>query len=334
MAKDARFAAGIALRRPFSVLLQLTNRCNMQCSFCDFWPHPAPKDEELTFEEYERLAGELSALGCFLISIEGGEPFVRRDLVDIVRVLSRDHITALFTNGWYVTADNARALFDAGLVHASVSIDYPDVARHDGKRGLPGTTERAWRAVELLRDAAPRGGKQVHVMTVLMGSNHRDLEPLLRRSAELGVGHQMTLLSVTGFRRGKAGDDALPPAGVSGELVRLYDRYPHFRFFRSYFERVDAFLAGGPMPTCRAGAQGFNIDHVGNVSPCIERIDRTVGNVREASLTELHRRLQDLRDEVARCQQCWTACRGFQQALSDGSNLRDLRDLGARTRSY
>ena len=40
--RDLRFAAGILRRRPFSALVQVTNRCNMTCGFCDFWPHVAP----------------------------------------------------------------------------------------------------------------------------------------------------------------------------------------------------------------------------------------------------------------------------------------------------
>lgn len=39
VARDARFTAGILQKRPFQVLLQITNRCNMRCSFCDFWPN-------------------------------------------------------------------------------------------------------------------------------------------------------------------------------------------------------------------------------------------------------------------------------------------------------
>src|SRR5690348_2020757 len=41
--KDASFALGLLRRRPFQVLVQVTNRCNMKCSFCDFWPNVAPK---------------------------------------------------------------------------------------------------------------------------------------------------------------------------------------------------------------------------------------------------------------------------------------------------
>lgn len=333
LGKDARFAAGLLRRKPFNCLIQVTNRCNLTCSFCDFWPNPAPKHEELSAAEMSRIADELAELGCFVVSLEGGEPFVRHDLVEIVRAFSRRHIAALFTSGWFVTRQNARALWDAGLTHVSVSIDYPDAARHDDKRGQAGVFERAWRALDVLRETAPRGGKQVNVMTVLMDSNWRDVEALLSMTRERGVGHQITLLSTQGTRRGKS-EDALPPLGVSAHLLALWEKYPHLRFFRDYFERVDSFLEGAPMPTCTAGVQSLNIDHVGNVSSCIERIGKPVGNVREASLAQLHRRLIAERPEIERCQQCWTACRGLQQALAGGGAVREWIDLGQRTSTY
>jgi MoaA/NifB/PqqE/SkfB family radical SAM enzyme len=334
LANDARFTAGLLRKKPFSCLVQVTNRCNMECSFCDFWPNPAPKKDELTAAEMRRIAKELSELGTFVVSIEGGEPFVRKDLVEIVRAFGERHIPALYTNGWFVTPENAKALFDAGLTQVHVSIDYPDAARHDAKRRLAGTSDRAWRAVDILRDAAPRGGKQVGVMSVLMQDTMDGMERLFEMSASHGVGHQVTLLSTSGFRR-KSTVDALPlrSASVSATMTALWEKYPHVRFFKDYFARMDAFLEGGAMPTCRAGAQSFNIDHVGNVSPCIEKIDESVGNVREHSLATLHARLADKSAEIARCQSCWTACRGFQQSMADGGTARGWLDLGSRMRT-
>ncbi len=336
--KDAAFGLGILRARPFQVLVQVSNRCNMKCSFCDFWPNVAPRDQELTAAEYARIAQELGELGTFLVSLEGGEPLLRPDILDIVRAFGKQHVPVLFTNGWHINPERARALFEAGLVHASVSIDYPDAGRHDRKRGLPGTWERAWRAVATLRDAAPHGGKQVHVMTVLMKDNAADLEALLQQSAKHGVGHQVTLLSTAGFRRGRttSGDNELPPPGTGEAALALWQRYPHLRYFRDYFARMDAFLSSGPMPVCQAGVQSFNIDHVGNVSPCIEKIDRVAGNVRQEPLRELHRRLveQAKEPEIARCQDCWTACRGFISALGQGGSVQGFRDMSARMRTW
>lgn len=332
--RDAAFAATMLRRRPFQCLIQVTNRCNMTCSFCDFWPNGAPPKEELTLADYERLEAGLSELGTFMISIEGGEPFLRPDLVEIVRIFGRRHIPVLFTNGWYVTERSARELFDAGLAQAGVSIDYATAARHDGKRGLDGAFEKAWRAVDLFHEAAPgRSGRRVHVMTVAMKDNRDELDALMGLSAARGVGHCVTLLSKNGYRRGRGAPDEWPEADISGELLALWERHPHFRVFRSYLERIGPFLSGGAMPACRAGEQSFNIDHLGNVAPCIEKIDRVMGNVRRDSIAEILAAGDKQRAELAGCQDCWTLCRGFGQAMSAGGELSGWRDLATRMRS-
>ncbi|MCA9494871.1 MAG: radical SAM protein [Myxococcales bacterium] len=330
--RDLGFARSVATGRPFNVLLQVTNRCNMTCSFCDFWPNGARPEDELTVEDFARLSDGLAERGRVLFSIEGGEPTGRPDLPDIVRVLARHHLTALFTNGWRMTPDLARSLWDAGLTHASVSIDYATAARHDEARGVQGASERAWRALELLRDSSPAGDRRVHVMTVVMHDNVEELPALLERTAALGVGHQLTLLSVDGDRRGGEGTKRPPPEGTGALLLDLWRRHGHLRFLREYFERMDDFLGGRAMPRCNAGSAGFNVDHLGELSPCIERIGEPVGNLRRDPLPVLLERLAARRDELASCQRCWTACRGFQQALSSPT-LRTWQDLALRTRA-
>ncbi|HEV3027143.1 MAG TPA: radical SAM protein, partial [Planctomycetota bacterium] len=221
--RELGFARSIWTGRPFSCLLQVTNRCNMKCSFCDFWPNGVSPQEELTLDEMRSISRQLSGLGRFLVSIEGGEPFVRPDLVEIVRAFSGDHLPALFTNGWHVTDENAEALFGAGLAQAGVSIDYAVPERHDAKRVLPGAFDRARKAIEAFKRAAPHGGRQVHVITVLMKDNVDQIEPLLELSASHGVGHVITLLARDGYRRGKGGDD-WPKEAVSEKLLALWKR--------------------------------------------------------------------------------------------------------------
>jgi len=324
--RDLRFAVGVVQRKPFQVLLQVTNRCNMKCNFCDFWPNGAAPREELTADDFRKLAAQLAELGTFLVSIEGGEPFVRPDLLDIVRAFAARHIPLLYTNGWYVDERNARALWDAGLAQVGVSIDYATAEKHDRRRALNGAFERAWRAIALLRDSAPHGQKQVHVMTVLMDDNLDDLEPLLERSAREGVGHCATLLSTRGFRR--APGASMPHDGE--RIAALWAKHSHFRMFGDYIRGIAPFLAGEAMPQCHAGEQSFNVDHLGNVSACIEKIDHSFGNVRDESIASIHAKM---RGAAGDCQDCWTACRGFAQALGDGGSWSSWKDLATRMRS-
>ena len=169
-------------------------------------------------------------------------------------------------------------------------------------------------------------------MTVLTEENVSDVEELLRMSAARGVGHVLTLLSDYGPRRGR-GRDAAPAAPVSQMLLGLWKKYPHWRFWSEYVERVDDFLEGRPMPACGAGLQSFNVDHIGNVSVCIEKLDRPVGNIRGEPLSRLHEKLVAARDQVEHCQECWTACRGFAQLAGKGGTLRGWLEMAARMRS-
>ena len=187
------------------------------------------------------------------------------------------------------------------------------------------------RALDLLREAAPHGGKQVHVMSVVMEENQNDFDALLRLSAAHGVRHQVTLLSRNGYRRSNTVDE-WPLQGIGATLRRLRKEHAHFAVFGDYLKHIDPFLQKGTMPECHAGRQSFNIDHVGNVSPCIEKIDRIQGNVRQEPLEKIFERMYDL-PEVRGCQNCWTLCRGFNQALGNVGTSDRWITLGTRMRS-
>ncbi|MFN8692410.1 MAG: radical SAM protein, partial [Cyclobacteriaceae bacterium] len=78
--------------RPISYArLAVTDRCNLRCFYC--MPEEGirylPKKDLLTFEEIERLVAILAGLGIHKIRITGGEPFVRSDLMDLIRKISR-----------------------------------------------------------------------------------------------------------------------------------------------------------------------------------------------------------------------------------------------------
>ncbi len=107
--------------------ISVTDRCNIRCFYC----MPAEnvvfmkRQELLTFEEIERFVKVAVKLGVNKIRLTGGEPLVRRDLPTLVQKLAaiggiKD--IGLTTNG-ILLADQARALYDAGLRRMNVSLD-------------------------------------------------------------------------------------------------------------------------------------------------------------------------------------------------------------------
>lgn len=114
--------------RPINYLrLAVTDRCNLRCFYCmpEEGIHYLPKKELLSFEEIERLATILAKLGVSKIRLTGGEPFVRSDLMALIRRLAvipgvRDlHLT---TNG-VLTAPHVEELHRLGIASVNLSLD-------------------------------------------------------------------------------------------------------------------------------------------------------------------------------------------------------------------
>jgi cyclic pyranopterin phosphate synthase len=121
--------------------ISVTDRCNLRCTYC--MPEEVvfmDRSELLSFEEITRFVRVAAPLGIDKIRLTGGEPLMRRDLPRLVRMLVavegiRD--VGMTTNG-ILLADQAQALYDAGLRRLNVSLDALDpgrfrqLARRDG----------------------------------------------------------------------------------------------------------------------------------------------------------------------------------------------------------
>lgn len=315
--RRARLLRAYLSGRPIWCAWQVTYRCNFRCSFCNYWRTPSDPAAELTPEEFARGGEKLARWGSLLISLGGGEPLVRDDLVEVVRVLARYHFVFLTTNGWLVTAELARDLFRAGLWGVSVSLDYVDPARHDAQRGRRGAHRRAVEALRLFSEARTAPYQRVNLLAVLTGDNLNDMEGLARLALEVGANFMVQPYSPlkTGRR------NFLPAGGAGRYLQRLHRRYPNFLSHPRFLARFDEAVAGG-VPGCRAGRSFFNIDERGLVSLCVERRSEPLGHLLEDDLTVIGRRLRRAAREN-RCRACWYNCRGEVESLYE---LRGLLD--------
>jgi cyclic pyranopterin phosphate synthase len=130
--------------RPITDLrIAITDQCNYKCVYCRTGNEGALYGD-LPFAEYLRMASIMAKLGIKKIRLTGGEPLLRRGIVDFVRDLSqlrstdgeRLHI-ALTTNG-HLLADLAQPLKDAGLNRVTVSMDAVDPDRFTRITRVPG----------------------------------------------------------------------------------------------------------------------------------------------------------------------------------------------------
>jgi GTP 3',8-cyclase len=171
--------------------VSLTDRCNLRCSYCmpaeglDWLPH----DEVLTDDEVSRLIEiGVRRLGIHEVRFTGGEPLIRRGLVDIVRRTRAlgDELELSITTNALGLERNARALADAGLDRVNISLDTLDAERFH-------TITRRDRLDDVLRGAKAAhdaGLTPVKINAVLLrGVNDDDACELLHWA----VGHDYAL---------------------------------------------------------------------------------------------------------------------------------------------
>jgi cyclic pyranopterin phosphate synthase len=165
-------------RRIRYLRVSLTDRCNFKCTYC------SPAEEEsadglLTLPELARLFGLFAGLGLRRIRLTGGEPTLRRDLVEIVAAAAATpgiEDVALTTNG-HRLAELVEPLRRAGLGALNVSLDTLVPER------LPGVSGRAARLDRILAGIGAAAGRfrSLKLNTVVMrGVNEDELGALVR----------------------------------------------------------------------------------------------------------------------------------------------------------
>jgi cyclic pyranopterin phosphate synthase len=170
--------------------ISVTDRCNYKCVYCRTGNEGAVYGE-LPFADYLRMARVLVSLGITKVRITGGEPLLRKGVVDFVRELSKLRTfggtgldIAVTTNG-HLLADMAKPLKDAGLNRVTVSMDAVDPETFAKITRVPGSFEKVLAGVRAARDA---GLGPVKVNCVLMrGFNEDQVVPFGKFAREEGV---------------------------------------------------------------------------------------------------------------------------------------------------
>lgn len=186
----------LAHRRGRFATLFILRRCTASCVMChvqEFY-----RGGDMPLHTLGALIEELRTLGYDRVDYFGGEPTLRPDLPDAVRAAaSLGCRVEIVTNGMTVDPPQARALREAGLALAMVSLDGPDAAAHDAIRGVDGGWARAVRGVRALVEASRDGGYEVNLDTVVLPSNFRRVGEVVELAHALGCGRLNLFLCVT-----------------------------------------------------------------------------------------------------------------------------------------
>jgi len=181
--------------------ISVTDRCNLRCTYCmaeevSFMD----RQELLTFEEITQFVKIVAPLGIDKIRLTGGEPLMRRDLPNLVKMLAvipgiKD--IGLTTNG-ILLADQAQAFYDAGLRRINISLDTLDperfrkITRRDGLEkvlaGILAAKKAGFQPIKI-NAVSMRGMTETEVVPLALFARQHGLEMRFIEYMPIGADH-------------------------------------------------------------------------------------------------------------------------------------------------
>ena len=328
-----------ALRKniPLSVQLDLTYRCNERCVHCylDHEDHG-----EMTTAEIKHLLDEMADAGVFILTLSGGEIFLRKDFFEILEYarLERQFCVKLKTNAIMIREREAARIRDIGVESVQISIYSHRPEVHDAITLVPGSLQRSLEAARFLKSQ----GLRVIFANVLMVHNLQDYQGVRALAEEMGV--ECTLdPTITPMMDG---DRSVLNLGVRQDVLRDVFRD------KALIGDVDEFCtiaapgdenALSALP-CSAGHTTCYVSPYGDVFPCVQ-FPVTTGNVRTQPFLDIWRysdRMNEVRSirlkDLTTCSSCshvagCSRCPGlaFMEGNMRGPSSLDCEKSFART---
>lgn len=284
-------------RRPSTLTLFVTARCDAACRMCFYWKNieNARKSDELSLNEISMIAAGFKGLHSLIAT--GGEPFLREDLEEIIAEFHNRSGTRQVTVPTNLFRDDTperirdMAVRLPGVVFR-ILISLDGIGEdHDIIRGRPGGFEKLLANYERLRAYKNETRNlKLNVVVVLSSFNAEKITPLLNFAGALDV-DDIKLIYARGDTREKEARDV--PASLYRESIKLAEELTKKRRSRSFYNNLftaatlvaKELIAEGletekARVACNAGERFLVINETGTVYPC-ETLGRELGRLRE-----------------------------------------------------
>jgi radical SAM protein with 4Fe4S-binding SPASM domain len=321
---------------PFSAQLDLTYRCNEQCVHC-YLDHD--DHGEMTTVEIKHLLKEMAEAGVFILTLSGGEIFMRKDFFEILEYArSLTFCIKLKTNAVLIREAQAARLRDLGVESIQISIYSHRPEVHDAITKIPGSLRRSINAIRFLRAQ----GLKVVVANVLMTQNMQDYHGVRALAEEIDARYTLDP-TITPMMDGDRSTLELN-AGESALRTLFRDEY--------FVGDAEEFCAPPPAPTedsmeslpCSAGHTACYVSPYGEFYPCVQ-FPLSCGNVRQQRFIDIWRDSEQLKEvrsirlrDLSSCSQCahgstCSRCPGlaFMEGNMRGPSTADCEKSFART---
>lgn len=286
----------------------VTYRCPMRCKMCDIWNNPTKPEEEFKPELLKKLPKMRS------VNITGGEPFVREDIEEIVKILLTKTDRIVFSTSGYFSDKIIALAKKYPQIGYRISIEGLS-CKNDELRGRAGGFDKGLRTLLELRRL---GIKDIGFGITVSNNNSADMLDLYELNRNLKM--QFATASFhNSFYFHKYDNKVTNIDEVCGnfdELIqRLMKENSPKSWFRAFFNLglINYIKGGRRMLPCEAGSENFFIDPYGNVLPCngMEKscwFD-TMGNLNNVETFEEiwhSEQAKAVREKVAHCpKKCW-----------------------------
>ena len=245
------------------VLWEITNTCNYHCSYCIFSSEAKKYEDELTTDEVKRTIKDLKENNFKYIKFTGGEPFVRKDMTEILKYASELGFDMdISTNASLITDDIAKKLKNIKFPMVHVSLDGHDKETHEYVRGK-NTFERTLRGIKHLT------GNDVYtrIGTVIYKKNEDNLEEIIELAIQLKANEIIfSFMEAVGRLDG---DETIISKrtidSVKQELEKLAIKYKEQIQVKYSFTENKVCREEG---SCPAVSKFLYINNLGQVSPC------------------------------------------------------------------
>jgi len=287
----------------------MTELCNSKCEQCTYWKKKPDIENELTTEEIKRIFRDLYDFGIRYISLSGGEPLLRKDIVEVTRYISELGIRVWMTsNAICLDEDMVREFAKMKRVGFIVSLDTLDRKKYKKIRGV----DRLDDVLKNIRLIKKHFGI-VRLTNVVSSLNYKEVDNIIRFCEEKGyyISFQpynedyLKLINKSEKLRFKKRREI-----IADVFYRLAQRKEKCLYGNSFIYRgAGDYVIGNPLGRCAAGCDSLSLDYDGRLYPCVGNLKPILDLKKDSS--NLRKRYVLNKEEITRCYEntpCFRMC--------------------------
>ena len=184
---------GLIEKKPTPKLIEIetTRRCNLNCNMC--YNRNQPKEgieDNLTTNDIKNFIAQSKGLGAEVISLGGGEPFLRKDIFELIKCIKKNDMrSVVFTNGLLINKETAQKIINSNLSQIYFSIDAATPDLQDYLRAKKGSFEKSINAIKQLiaLRKKSKSNLKIYFGSILMGINLHQIKELINLGEKIGI---------------------------------------------------------------------------------------------------------------------------------------------------